>query len=1118
MTLPSKPSLCLLGSLLAGTVSAATPPNVILFLMDDMGINDIGAYTWPSTANPWPASGPTPIDNSAYNPLPAPNSAWDSVAGVSRTPRIDSLADEGVRLTSFYAASPVCSPSRSAIMTGSYPLRVGINFVYYPNAGNGLNPNEVTLPELLKTAGYATCMVGKWHLGDRTDFLPTRHGFDRYRGLLYSNDMWVGNSGTWPDLNLMDDESPAPTLVTGSGGTIANPVNTPTEQSFLLEAMTETALEFIETAHTNDEPFFVYYAPHAPHTPVYPHPDFDGSTGLGNYYDVVAEIDARVGEMLDLLDTLGIENDTLVIFTSDNGPWVTRYDFTRRQYPENAVGSAYPFRGYKHETWEGGQRVPFLARYPGVIPAGLETDEVAAHFDLYTTIAAWAGVTPLADGRVIDGLDVRPLLTSGAASPHDFFAYYDSNNSTPQGIRDDDWKLRLGKLYDLPADIQESIDVNNPAVESILSGKLSAFDSSLKSTSRSTASSKSVSIELSSNTVHVPESGTATINVWLSSAANTTVTITAFMGDPDLEVQSGGTLVFTSGNFNIPQTVTFSFNGDLDLEEGGALFRANSSATNLREIFVIENDNGRLSIPGILVTETDGTTEVSEDGTADTYALVLLSEPLDDVLVTVSPDLQLLADGTALPTVLTFTSADWDIPQFVTVTAVDDFSPEGSHTDMIFHTISSADPAYAALDPFDISVSISDNDTDPDAPNAPALAADLVLWLKDPANGYQSGTWSDSSGQGNHVADLSAGGGYGGLSSLTSLNPLSGLFAGQSIPAVHIADNGLMGNPGLLPLSNNFAGLTLVAIYQSTGDSGETRAIGIGSKTFSGSGSARFNLAADASLRYDNGNNLGNAANHGDFLLLRAARLDSGIVTDWINNGAGLVRNIAPTSTPSNGSIPNPTSSDAFFLGELASTVGVSDASSSDYKIVQVAVYQAALTDQQISNLTAWMASNPQGASLAEPQVWREFYFSTRVNSGDAADLADPDHDGIQNIFERAFRTSPVDPADRFAPGFSVVQAEENMYPQIQYRRVRGGTGSTGVDYSAGGLTYSVQVNPGLSPEAWTSGPGVVIPVGEAVVSPDGRFETVTVRSATPMGNDTGKEPKQFLRLAISSQ
>ncbi len=1105
--------------------TAGDRPNIILFLMDDMGINDIGAYTYPDTSNPYPASGPPPLDNSAYSPVAEPNSAWDAVAGVSRTPNIDSLAADGARLTSFYAASPVCSPSRSALMTGSYPLRVDINFVYFPDANNGLNPDEITLPELLKLRGYGTCMVGKWHLGDRKDFIPTRHGFDRYRGLLYSNDMWVGNDGTsWPDLNLMDEESPAGPITTATGGSIVNPVTTGTEQSYMLEAMTETSLEFIDQQHAAGEPFFLYYSPHAPHTPCYPHPDFAGSTGLGSYYDVVAELDHRVGQILDKLDDLGIAGDTLVIFTSDNGPWITRYGsqtdddgILKRELPENLAGSAYPFRGFKHETWEGGQRVPFLARFPSVIPAGLETDEVAVNFDLYTTLAAWAGAPLPDDGRVIDGSDIRPILTAPGFSPHDFFVYYDSNNSTPQAIRDDDWKLRFGKLYDFQTEIQESVDVNNPTVESTLGGKMSSFDSSLKANDRSRANSSSVAIELSTNTVHVPEGGTASIDVWLSAGSNTTVTVSFFMGDTDLTVQSGQTLTFTSSSYATPQTVTFEFAGDADLEDGAALFRADSPATNLREIFVLEEDTGDLTSPGVIVSESGSSTDVSEDGATDSYEIVLQSQPAADVTVTVTPDIELLANGTAASSTLTFTPSDWDTPQTVTVGAVDDFSPEGTHTGVIAHTTGSADPDYDFIGVGAVTASVTDNDTEADAPDAPDVAADLVLWLKEADFLYASGTWSDSSSLGNDVSEITVGGGYGGGSSLVTLSPSGGLFTGESIPAVRIADNGLMGDLDLLSSGNSFSDLTLVAIYRTSGGSGETRAVGIGSKTYAGSGSGRFNLGSDASLRYDDGNNLGTAANHGDNLLLRASRLDSGTVTDWIDNGGGLVQNIAPTSSPSGGSIPNPTSTDAFFMGEIATSVGSTDPSTSDYDIVQVAVYQAALSEQRITDLAAWMTEKPAGTSLTAEGAWRLHFFGTTENSGDAADSEDSDKDGHSNTMERAFRTSPIDAGSRYQPAVALHEDAGKRYPEIRYIRIRGGTGTTGVDYTAEGLVYTVEISGDLVGGSWNSGASVVQPVGDPVIDPDGLTETVTVRGTTPLGDSAGEDPSQFMWLKVSN-
>jgi len=595
-------------------VHAAPPerPNILLILCDDLGLNDVGAYTYPSTASPYPSSGPAPVNNSVFTPLIPANWAWNAATQTSRTPNIDQLGTEGIRLTSFYAASPVCSPSRAAVLTGSYPKRVDINRVYYPGAGKGLHPDEVTLAELLKIRGYATGMAGKWHLGDHRDFLPTRHGFDRYIGLLYSNDMWVGNYRTrgWADLNLMDQEVPSAPVSTATGGTITNPVDTLTEQSYLLEVITEASLTFIEQQHTAGKPFFLYYAPHAPHTPCVPHPDFAGNSGLGTYADVVLELDHRIGQLMQKLKDLDIENETLVIFTSDNGPWVTRYGSQtdesgtlKRLLPENTAGSAYPFRGYKHETWEGGQRVPFFAKFPGVIPAASTSDGVAAHFDLFTTIAAWAGAPLPTDGRILDGQDLRPLLTnpSTTSSPHDFFVYYDSNVDSPHGILDNGWKLRQGKLYHLNTDLQESTAVDNEAVQTALEGKLNRFHTALLSHDRTQGKAQTVSIEVENPTVVVPENGTGALRIRLSGSATTTVTLSRKLGDTDLTVDPT-TLTFTPSNWNKWQTVTFSAAPDADDENGGALFRATAPSMNLRELFILEQD---ASQPSALRTESN---------------------------------------------------------------------------------------------------------------------------------------------------------------------------------------------------------------------------------------------------------------------------------------------------------------------------------------------------------------------------------------------------------------------------------------------------------------------------------------------------------------------------------
>ncbi|GEM_PF-384518 len=1100
-------------SMLAVHIAQAAPPerpNVILILCDDLGVNDIGAYTYPSTASPYPASGPAPVNNSGFNPLLPANWAWNTSTQSSRTPNIDQLGAEGIRLTSFYAASPVCSPSRAAVMTGSYPKRVDINRVYFPDSARGLHPDEITLPELLKLRGYATGMVGKWHLGDRKDFLPTRHGFDRYVGLLYSNDMWVGNyrSQGWADMNLMDQDSPSAPVTTATGGVITNPVDTFAEQSYLLEALTEAALGFIDQQHTANKPFFLYVAPHVPHTPCIPHPDFAGGSGLGTYADVVIELDHRIGQLMQKLKELNIENETLVIFTSDNGPWVTRYQSQTDEsgtlkslLPENTAGSAYPFRGYKHETWEGGQRIPFFAKFPGVIPSGSSTDQVAAHFDLYTTIAAWAGAPLPADGRVMDGQDLRPLLTSPttATSPHDFFVYYDSGVNTPQGILDDGWKLRLGKLYNLSTDLQESVDVDNTTVEATLDGKMNTFHSALLNKARDEGAQKTLSIELDTNTVMVPENGTATVRIRLSSPATTTVTLSRKLGDTDLTADPT-TLPFTTTNWNQWQTVTFSGAPDVDEENGGALFRASSPSTNLRELFILEQDANQ---PAVIRTETDGSTEVTEGGATDQYELALSVSPTDTVYVNLQPGAQLIANGTATSSTLEFTPVNWMTPQTVTVSATDDFVLEGPHSDLLSHTVQSNDIRYQGFYLSDLQVAITDNEPGTDAPNQPGVANDLVLWLRDPETHYTSGTWNDASGHGHHVSDLTVDATYGSHSSRVTLNPSTGLFAGQSVAAVQIGDNGLMASPDLLEEASGFTDLTLLALYQASVLDGETRPVGIGSSTVNGPGANRFYLATDASLRFDDGNNTGTASHHPTRLILRASRLSNSTVTDWIHSGSGWVQNIASTSSNSSGGL-SVTSSERLYLGELASPAG-NDRSTSVNQYVQILVYRSALSDAQIQAIGTWMMAHPDGLDTTDTSPaanWRRHFFASPDNSGPAADDQDYDADGESNVYERASGDDPTLSSTAPRPKAVIVEVEGIPYPGIRYTRLRQGASTIPGEYLSQGIRYDTRWGHSLEPPDWSTVHAGWVLHGVPIPSADGLTETVTLyrTQALPVG------------------
>lgn len=613
--------------LISALVGAPERPNVIIMLMDDMGVNDIGAYTHPSLASPGPPPASAPTDG--MNALPPPNRAYDPAAAtLSLTPRIDSLATEGVRFTRFNATHSVCTPTRASLLTGSYAARVGLESVILPGWPDrdelGLNSTELSLPELLRARGYATGMSGKWHLGHHPDFYPVRHGFERWFGILYSNDIWTANpyNSSWPELDLMEGENELGSYTTATGHTISGPVDTIAEQSFLLEAMTEQAVVMIDDAVGAGRPFFLYYAPHAPHVPIHPHPDYLSPAGqtddVARYDDQLRELDARVGAILDRLDFHGIAEETLVIFTSDNGPWQDRpgpgdlYE---------GCGSAYPYRGRKNSTWDGGHRVPFLARMPGSIPAGAVRDPVASTFDLYTTVATLAGAElPPYEG--IDGQDIWPLLTgSDLSRPHEAFYYYDASRDTAEAVIDladpDQWKLvsgstspshnglfRIGSGFS--GDFQELSNLSSSfsSVRSALLSQLNAWNSGLLS--RETGLARALAIELETDTIIVDENSTATARIRLSAPANKTVHVARYTGDADLQVTGGATLEFSAANWDQWQAVTFSFIPDLDTADGGAVFRAygdqidSSQDLHVRELFVFERDT--LSAPPVSVS------------------------------------------------------------------------------------------------------------------------------------------------------------------------------------------------------------------------------------------------------------------------------------------------------------------------------------------------------------------------------------------------------------------------------------------------------------------------------------------------------------------------------------
>jgi arylsulfatase A-like enzyme len=413
--------LALLPSMSAAQAPAPTassrPPNIVIIFADDLGYGDLGVYGHP----------------------------------LIKTPRLDRLASEGLKLTSFYASAPVCSASRYSLLTGRYAIRGGINGALMPESKNGLAAGETTIADVLKAAGYRTGMVGKWHLGNRPGFFPTEHGFESYFGLLYSNDMirpWVQTDAA---LRLYRGTQELPGAV---------------DMASLTEQYTNEALAFIRDNRAR--PFFLYFAHSMPHVPLGAPPRFAGTSAGGRYGDVIETIDWSVGQILDALRDAGVERNTLVIFTSDNGPWM---DMPPRMLVDPRIvrtdaGSAGPLRGSKGTSWEGGTRVPFLARWPGRIPAGAVSTELARTLDLLPTIAGIVGAT-LPAGRAIDGQDIRAFLEGTAPSPDEWFFYYNSGGRL-EGVRDRRWKLHLTfpekgepaqELFDLSADPYERWNV-----------------------------------------------------------------------------------------------------------------------------------------------------------------------------------------------------------------------------------------------------------------------------------------------------------------------------------------------------------------------------------------------------------------------------------------------------------------------------------------------------------------------------------------------------------------------------------------------------------------------------------------------------------------------------------
>ena len=380
------PAVLLVALLWAMVRSSAAdrPPNIVIVFFDDLGWGDLGAFG----------------------------------AKRIRTPNMDLLASQGTRFTSFYVSQPVCSASRASLLTGCYANRIGIHGALFPGAPTGLHAGETTLAEVLRARGYATGMVGKWHLGSQKQFLPVRHGFDEYLGLPYSNDMWpnhpTAKPGSYPPLPLIEGDEV---------------LETQPDQRFLTERYTRRAVDFID--RHRDAPFFLYVAHSMPHVPLHVSPRRQNHSAGGVYGDVIEELDESVGALMDALRRNGLEDNTWVVVTSDNGPWLS--------YGDHA-GSAGPFREGKGTVYEGGIRVPCIMRWPGRIPAGRSCNEPLMTIDLLPTIAHRVGAT-LPENR-IDGHDVRPVLNGTGPGPDRTYWFYYLQNQL-QAVRQGRWKLIL---------------------------------------------------------------------------------------------------------------------------------------------------------------------------------------------------------------------------------------------------------------------------------------------------------------------------------------------------------------------------------------------------------------------------------------------------------------------------------------------------------------------------------------------------------------------------------------------------------------------------------------------------------------------------------------------------
>jgi arylsulfatase A-like enzyme len=430
-------SLFLIALCSCSTQEIEKKPNIIIFFTDDQGYADVGCYG----------------------------------ADGFETPNIDKLASEGIKFMDFYVPATVCSPSRAGLLTGLYPKRVDLHeSVLFPFSENGLDPNTFTLAEMLKENGYSTSCIGKWHLGHKEKYMPNNHGFDQFYGVPYSNDM---DNYYYKHIDFQAPPLPfyRNTALIGEG----------VDQRYLTKMYTEETVAQIKNRN-KDNPFFIYLAHNMPHTPLFASESFLGKSEIGLYGDVIMELDWSVGEIVKTLKEEGIYENTIFIFTSDNGP---------------LVGSAKPLRGYKAETWEGGQRVPGIITWPSHIPKEKISHELVTTLDLYPTIAKLSGST-IKDNLLMDGIDIsKHLLNPEDEVLSERAFYFYARNGNLEAVRVGKWKLHILKsggwdknkegdfpvsLYDLEKDISEQNNVaaQYPEIVSRLKNQLEIFDLNIK--------------------------------------------------------------------------------------------------------------------------------------------------------------------------------------------------------------------------------------------------------------------------------------------------------------------------------------------------------------------------------------------------------------------------------------------------------------------------------------------------------------------------------------------------------------------------------------------------------------------------------------------------------------